>query len=58
MMFIEASDSFGKIDLILFPKTYQKYFNVSIPGVYMVNGKVEKRFSKLQIVAKDIKKLN
>lgn len=51
MMFIEASDSFGRIDVVLFPKTYQRYFNISFSKVYMVTGRVEKRFSKMQIVA-------
>ena len=50
-MFIEASDSFGRIDVVLFPKTYQRYFNISFSKVYMVTGRVEKRFSKMQIVA-------
>ena len=50
MMFISASDSFGNAELVMFPKTYNKFFNIPIPGVYKINGKVEKRFSKLQIV--------
>ena len=56
MMFITASDSFGTIELVMFPKTYTKYFNIPIPGIYKVNGKVEKRFSKLQIVLYDVKR--
>ena len=56
MMFINASDSFGNIELTLFPKVYNKYFNIIVPGVYLVKGKVEKRFSKLQIIVSDINK--
>ena len=56
-MFIEASDSFGKIDVVLFPKIYEKYFNIDIPCVYLLTGKVEKRFSKMQIVAFEIRKV-
>ena len=56
MMFINASDSFGNIDLILFPNVYNKYFNIIVPGVYVVKGKVEKRFSKLQIIVNEINK--
>lgn len=58
MMFINASDSMGSAELVMFPKTYNKYFYISFPGVYEVTGKVEKRFSKLQLVVYDVKKLN
>lgn len=56
MMFINASDSFGTIELVMFPKTYNKYFNIPVPGVYQIKGKVEKRFSKLQIVLYDVER--
>ena len=56
MMFINASDSFGMIELVMFPKTYNKFFNIPVPSVYKINGKVEKRFSKLQIVLYDIER--
>ena len=58
MMFINASDSFGNAELVMFPKTYNKYFNIPIPGVYKIKGKVEKRFSKLQIVLYDLERCN
>ncbi len=57
MMFINASDSFGNIELVMFPKTYNKFFNIPIPGVYKISGKVEKRFSKLQIVLYNVEKV-
>lgn len=57
MMFISASDSYGTIELVMFPKTYTKYFNIPIPGIYKVKGKVEKRFSKLQVVLYDVEKV-
>ncbi len=57
MMFITASDSYGTVELVMFPKTYTKYFNIPIPGIYKVKGKVEKRFSKLQIVLYDVEKV-
>ena len=56
MMFINASDAFGNAELVMFPKTYNKYFNIHIPGVYKIKGKVEKRFSKLQIVLYDVER--
>ena len=57
MMFITASDSYGVTELVMFPRTYTKYFNVPIPGVYKVKGKVEKRFSKLQVVLYEVEKV-
>ena len=57
MMFLNASDSYGEIELVMFPRTYNKFFGIPIPGVYRVKGKVEKRFSKLQIALYDIKKI-
>lgn len=56
MMFITASDIDGEIELVMFPKVYNNYFNIKVPGVYEVNAKVEKRFSKLQLVINSIKK--
>ena len=40
----------------MFPKIYTKYFNISIPGVYKIKGKVEKRFSKFQVVLYEIER--
>lgn len=57
MMFLNASDSFGAIELVMFPKTYNKFFNIPLPGVYKIRGKVEKRFSKLQVVLYDVEKV-
>lgn len=57
MMFLNASDSFGAIELVMFPKTYNKFFNIPLPGVYKIRGKVEKRFSKLQVVLYDAQRV-
>ena len=57
MMFLNASDSYGTVELVMFPKTYNKFFNIPIPGTYKVYGKVEKRFSKFQLVISDVKKI-
>lgn len=58
MMFINASDSYGDIELTMFPSTYNKFFNIAFPGVYEVIGRVEKRFSKLQIIINDLKNVS
>ncbi len=57
MMFIEASDVYGNIELVCFPNEYKKVFNIVVPGLYKVYGKVEKRFSSMQIIINDIKKI-
>lgn len=54
MMFINASDLYGNIDLVVFPKTYERFFGIKVPGIYKVNGRVEKRFSKYQIIVNNI----
>ena len=53
MMFITASDTTGSIDVVMFPKTYEQYFNILVPGIYEVTAKVEKRFAKMQLVMYD-----
>lgn len=58
MMFINASDLYGNIDLVVFPKTYERFFGIKVPGIYKVNGRVEKRFSKYQIVVNNIFSVN
>lgn len=58
MLFITGSDELRMIDIILFPKLYQKYSNVEKDDILLVKGKVEKRFDKYQIIANDIVKLN
>ena len=58
MMFITASDVDGVLELIMFPREYHKYFNIVVPGIYKVNAKVEKRFSKYQLIINNIEKIN
>ena len=58
MMFITASDSYGKIDLVMFPKVYERFFDIKVPGIYSVYGKVEKRLSNMQIVITDVKNVD
>ena len=42
------------MDFVLFPRTYQKYHNLLEGSVIKVNGKVEKRFDKYQVVVDEI----
>ena len=58
MMFITGNDELDKIDLVSFPKAYNKYPNIKKGDILLINGKVEKRFDKMQIIINEIKKLN
>lgn len=58
MMFITGTDELYKVDLVLFPKTYEEYPNVKMGDIIQINGHVEKRFDKYQIVVQSLKKMN
>lgn len=56
MCFITGSDEIMRVDVTLFPKTYEKVSEQLKEGniIYII-GRVEKRFDKLQIVVQDLK---
>lgn len=58
MMFLTGSDELSKVDIVLFPKIYRRYYNVNVGDILHITGKVEKRFDQMQIVATILKKLN
>ena len=55
MCFLTVSDEISTLDVVLFPKTYEKYNNIEEKKVARLFGRVEKRFDKYQLVAEDIK---
>ena len=57
MCFITGSDELSQVDIVLFPKIYQKYNNISRGDIIKVQGRVEKRFDKYQIVLATLEKL-
>ncbi len=57
MAFLTGSDELRTCDIVLFPKTYNKYNNLNIGDIIHINGKVERRFDKYQIVVNTITKL-
>ena len=57
MAFITGSDEISTIDIVMFPKTYEKYNNINNNDILKINGRVEKRFDKYQIVVNEIEKL-
>lgn len=50
MCFINAMDEVSNIDLVLFPKVYEKSQNINRLDVIHLFGRVEKRFDKVQII--------
>ena len=57
MCFISGSDEISTVDIVLFPKTYEKYKDIKQGDILLVKGKVEKRFDKHQIVVNNMEKL-
>ena len=57
MCFISGSDELSAVDIVLFPKTYEKYKDINQGSIILVKGKVEKRFDKHQIVVNSMEKL-
>ena len=57
MCFITGSDEANSIDIVMFPKTYSMYSNIVVGDVVKINGKVEKRFDKYQIIVNKLEKI-
>ena len=53
MAFAELEDNLNNIELTLFPRTYNKYTNLTVGSIVIVSGIVNMR-NKLQIVVDDI----
>jgi len=54
MCFITGIDEINNIDLVLFPKVYEKC-KIEEGNIIYVQGKVEKRFDKYQIIVNNLK---
>ena len=50
MLFITGSDETSTIDIVIFPTLYDEFNNVEKGDVLVINGRVEKRFDKYQVV--------
>lgn len=57
MAFITGSDEVSTIDIVMFPSTYSKYSDINNNDILKINGRVEKRFDKYQIVVNELEKL-
>lgn len=54
MGFFTGSDELTNVDIVLFPKAYEKYKEVQVGDIIELTAKVEKRFDKLQLVVRTI----
>ena len=57
MLFFKGSDEERVIDFIVFPSTYEKYFDIRRGYILKVYGKVEKRNGSYQIIVNVIERL-
>ena len=57
MLFVTGSDELSIIDIVLFPKIYSVYNDISKDDILLIRGRVEKRFDSYQIIASKIEKL-
>lgn len=57
MAFLTGSDEYRKIDMVLFPREYEKNYDIKKGAVIRVNAKVEKRMSEYQLVINKIEYL-
>jgi DNA polymerase III subunit alpha len=58
MIFILGSDELSTIDIVVFPNVYPKFKEVKKGDVLLVTGRVEKRMSRYQLVAREIEILS
>ncbi len=58
MAILQIEDPFGKVEAILFPKSYQKYVEeIELDKILIINGFLEKRMGDLQIVINEAEAL-
>lgn len=56
MLFLTGSDEFGTIELVIFPKVYERFYNITRGDVLKFTAKVEKRGSEYQLIVNNIEK--
>ncbi len=56
MAFITASDEYGEVNMVMFPKIYERFYNLSRGEVVLVSSKVEKRINEYQLIVNNIER--
>ena len=54
MAFLTGSDEFNKVDIVIFPRTYEKCYMVKRGDIVFINGKVEKNNNEYQIIVNNL----
>ena len=54
MAFLTLSDDYSKIEAVMFPKVFERHFNIEKGNVLNIKGKVEKRYSEYQLIINDL----
>ena len=54
MCFLKISDELSSMEAVVFPKTYERLDEVKMDSIVKINGRVEKRFDKYQLVVNKI----
>ena len=57
MAFITGSDETGNAEFILFPKVYTTIYDMKKNDIFVLNGKVTKRFDSYQIIVYNLQKV-
>ena len=58
MSFVTGSDETGSMDFTFFPEAWSKYNFIERGDILKVEGKVERRLNKYQIIVNRIRRLN
>lgn len=57
MCFVTGSDEITNLDIVLFPRVYEKCTEIEVGNIIKVTGKVEKRFDKYQLIVSSLEVL-
>ncbi|MDD3341258.1 MAG: DNA polymerase III subunit alpha [Bacilli bacterium] len=57
MCFITGSDELTSLDLVLFPKVYERNSEIEIGDLILIEGKVEKRLDQYQFIVRTVQSL-
>ena len=57
MLFLTGSDEYNSVELVVFPKVYENFYNITRGEVYKFLANVEKRNSTYQLIVKSIEKV-
>lgn len=57
MLFITGSDEYNEVELVVFPKIYEDFYNINRGEVYKFTSNVERRNNIYQLIVKKIEKV-